>query len=140
MAKASVETLLQPTEIREPMEPTVGNHSQPVSSRAKLGLTSSHSLAEPMSISFLGTEFPMGAATPHCCGLKRTFACTDLLLLSLAEDEKADNAEEDDDADRKAPPGPPIHQLSSMGTTKPATPLVSDCWGCPTSLGSPDTY
>lgn len=53
MAKASVETLLQPTEIREPMEPPAGNHTQPTSSRAKLSLSSSQSLTEPMSVSFL---------------------------------------------------------------------------------------
>ncbi|XP_065539736.1 uncharacterized protein LOC136016455 [Lathamus discolor] len=124
MAKASVETLLQPTEIRGPVEPPAGNHTQPASSRAKLSLTSSQSLAEPVSVSFLSTEFPMGAATPHHCGLRRTFACTNLLLLlSLADDEEADDAEEEDDADRKAPPIPPAHRPSSMDTTKPATPL-----------------
>lgn len=54
MANASVETLLQSTEIREPGEPAAGTHAQPVSSRALLSLTSSQTLAKSASVSFLG--------------------------------------------------------------------------------------
>ncbi|XP_054699331.1 nascent polypeptide-associated complex subunit alpha, muscle-specific form-like isoform X2 [Grus americana] len=121
MANAGVKTLLQSKEIREATDPTSGTHAQPAAPRPLLGLGVPQALAKPAATLFLGppsAEFPGSTPPPNCCSLKRTFACTNLLLLSLADP--------DDATDEAASPGPCRHILCPEDNTEPTAPPVSN--------------
>lgn len=68
-------------------------------------------------------EFPRNSTPQNCYGLKRTFACTNLLLLSPASP--------DSSAEREASLGPPVHTSCSQDKSEPAAPAVSARWECP---------
>ncbi|KAM6244473.1 testis-specific serine kinase substrate isoform 2-T2 [Spheniscus humboldti] len=115
MANAGVKTLLQSKEIREAMDPTSGTRAQPAAPRPLLGAP--QALTKPAAASFLGppsAEFPRSSPPSNCCSLKRTLACTNLLLLSLAD--------ADDAADEEASPGPRLHTPCPKDSTQPTAP------------------
>ncbi|XP_069665713.1 testis-specific serine kinase substrate [Haliaeetus albicilla] len=118
MGNAGVKTLLQSTELMEAMDPKSGTPAQPAAPRPLLELGAPQGLTKPAAVSFLGpasAEFPRSRPPPNCCTLKRTFACTNLLLLSLADPDGA--------ADGEASPGPHLHTPCPRDNTESTAPL-----------------
>ncbi|KAM9599161.1 testis-specific serine kinase substrate isoform 2-T2 [Morphnus guianensis] len=118
MGNAGVKTLLQSTELMEAMDPKSGTPAQPAAPRPLLEVGAPQGLTKPASVSFLGppsAEFPRSPPPPNCCTLKRTFACTNLLLLSLADPDGA--------ADGEASPGPHLHTPCPRDNTESTAPL-----------------
>lgn len=68
-------------------------------------------------------EFRRSSTPQNCYNLKRTFACTNLLPLSLASP--------DSSAEREASLSPRPHTSCSQDKSEPTTPLVSAHWERP---------
>lgn len=82
----------------------------------------------PWCVSSPSTELPRISSSQSGYSLKRSFACTNLLLLSMASP--------DGSVDSEASLIPHVHMSCSKDKSKPTTSTVSDCWGYPTSLGA----
>lgn len=105
-----------------PVSPSCGCGGCPTA--IEVPITSSAPWVTPHS-----KEFPRSTPPPNGCTLKRTFACTNLLLLSLADPDGA--------TDGGAFPGPQLHTPCLKNNGELSTPLVSDHWGCPNISGAP---
>lgn len=68
-------------------------------------------------------EFRRNSTPQNCYNLKRTFACTNLLLLSLASP--------DSPTDKEASLGPHLHTSCSQDKSEPTAPVVSALWERP---------
>eukprot|EP00075_Anas_platyrhynchos_P035610 XP_027324863.1 testis-specific serine kinase substrate isoform X3 [Anas platyrhynchos] len=113
MANAGVKTLLQSKELLEAMEAPLGSQAQPPVSCPLLGPGPPQALARHAAISSPGNSTPQ-----NCYNLKRTFACTNLLQLSLASP--------DSSTERRLPSVPTCTRRAPRINLSPPPPWRTD--------------